>query len=262
MSSGKSASDRAALLLAEAHNGAVGGRSNVTGEDWRLVLMFGLASHLGGPHVAERTRLLDNEMLAPPVWTLLGHYTRGLPRGEYPTCDDGIVNAPTSDPPTGDDGGRRRASGIYGTILTAAVLVAGGTVLSTVALGVTVVITLIIYWVAEQYAELLGEHTHQGRLPPVAQVRASLSATFPMVTASFLPLFGLIVARLLGADTLAAAAIALVVAVILLVYHSYTAARAAGLRGAALLIASAAAALLGATMVLLKALLQHQHHLY
>src|SRR5262249_22305091 len=58
--------------------------------------------------------------------------------------------------------GRRRAAGIYGTIVTAAVLAASGNTLSSAALEVTVVVTLVVYWLAEQYAELLGEHTHAG----------------------------------------------------------------------------------------------------
>jgi hypothetical protein len=51
-----------------------------------------------------------------------------------------------------DDQGRRRAAGIYGTIITAAVIAAGGNVLSTTALEVTVLVTLLVDWVAEQHA--------------------------------------------------------------------------------------------------------------
>jgi hypothetical protein len=46
--------------------------------------------------------------------------------------------------------GRRRAAGIYGTIVTAAVIAAGGDQLSTAALEVTVFVTLVVYWLAEQ----------------------------------------------------------------------------------------------------------------
>ena len=62
-----------------------------------------------------------------------------------------------SDPharPASDYEGHRRASGIYGTIITAAVIAAGGNVLSTAELEVTVLVTLLVYWVAEQYAHL------------------------------------------------------------------------------------------------------------
>jgi hypothetical protein len=158
--------------------------------------------------------------------------------------------------------GRRRASGIYGTILTAAVIAAGGNTLSTAALEVTVLVTLVVYWVAEQYAELLGEHTYEGRLPRAPQIRTSFASSFTMVSSSFVPLISLLVARGAGADQLGAAALALLVCLILLVFHGYSAGRAAGLKGMMLLGATATAALLGVAMIALKALLQHQHHLY
>ena len=99
--------------------------------------------------------------------------------------------------------------------------------LSTAALEVTVLVTLVVYWVAEQYAELLGEHTYQGRLPGGAQIRASFSSSFTMVerVVCAAPLT-LLVARGLGADALGAAELALVVCLILLVYHGYSAGRA------------------------------------
>ena len=52
--------------------------------------------------------------------------------------------------------GRQRAAGIYGAIITAAIIAAVGGKLSTRALTVSVVITLLVYWIAEEYAELLG----------------------------------------------------------------------------------------------------------
>ena len=59
--------------------------------------------------------------------------------------------------PEKDDRGRRRAAGIYGAIVTAAVIAATGEQLPTRWLVVAVVVTLIVYWAAEQYAELLGD---------------------------------------------------------------------------------------------------------
>lgn len=158
--------------------------------------------------------------------------------------------------------GRHRAAAIYGTVITAAVIAAGGNTLSSAALEVTVLVTLLVYWAAEQYAALLGEHTHDGSLPEFEQVRASLSSSWPMVTASFVPLIGLIVARGLGATTIGAALVALLVAVVLLVYHGHAAGKAAGLKGVRLAAVTATAGLLGIAMVILKTLLQHQHHLY
>src|SRR5450755_2588556 len=66
--------------------------------------------------------------------------------------------------------GPRRAAGIYGTIITAAVLAAAGDHVPTLALAVSIVVTLVVYWLAEEYAELLGEQLEGGRLPTWADV--------------------------------------------------------------------------------------------
>src|SRR4029453_9908070 len=87
---------------------------------------------------------------------------------------------------------RRRSAGIYGTIVASAVLAAGGGHLRTVPLAVTVLVTLLVYWAAEGYAELLSEQIHAGHLPTRGQLRASLVAIWPMVTASYVPLLVLL----------------------------------------------------------------------
>ena len=176
-----------------------------------------------------------------------------------------MLDRPEGAPGASDEGsdphrwGRRRAAGIYGTVVTAAIIAAGGNQLGTSALAVTIVVTLVVYWLAEEYAELLGEHTRAGQLPSTDVVRSSLAAAWPMVTASFLPLAALLIARLLGASSVNAAWFALGTAVILLVCHGYGAARAAGLSGIRLVTVSGTAGLLGVVMVLLKGLLQHHH---
>lgn len=156
--------------------------------------------------------------------------------------------------------GRRRAAGIYGAIITAAILAAAGGQLRTAALVVAVVVTLVVYWSAEEYAELLGEHVSEGRLPGWAQVLAELRSTWPMVTASYGPIVALLLARLAGAGPSAAANAGLAVAVVLLVGHAWSAARAARLRGLPLIVATSVAGLLGVVMILLKNLvLLHLH---
>jgi glucan phosphoethanolaminetransferase (alkaline phosphatase superfamily) len=165
-------------------------------------------------------------------------------------------DATTAGPPAG----RRRAAAIYGTVVTAAVVAAGGGQLGTTALFVTVLVTLVVYWLAEQYAELLGEHTQKGRLPSPAVVKASLAASWPMVTASILPLLALLVTRAAGASSANAAWCALGAAVILLMVHGYGSAKAAGLRGIRLISVTGTAGVLGIAMVVLKALVQHHHY--
>jgi hypothetical protein len=144
--------------------------------------------------------------------------------------------------------------------VTAAVLAAGGNQLSAVALAVTVVVTLIVYWLAEQYAELLADHTHAGRLPTRTQVRTCLAEAWPMVTASYLPVAVLLLASLLGASSIWAARVALGVAVVLLVVYGHAAGRAAGLSGIRLAAVTTTAGLLGVAMIVLKTLLQHHHY--
>ncbi|SDW58081.1 hypothetical protein SAMN05421504_101957 [Amycolatopsis xylanica] len=148
--------------------------------------------------------------------------------------------------------GRRRAAGIYGAIVTAAILTAAGGQLPTVPLAIAVVVTLLVYWTAEEYAELLGEHVHDGRVPGRAQIAAELRASWPMVTASYGPLAVLLLVRLAGAEPMTAANAGLTAAVVLLVCHAWSAARAARLRGPALIGATCAAGLLGVVMILMK----------
>lgn len=144
--------------------------------------------------------------------------------------------------------------------MTAAVIAAGGNQLNSAQLAVTVVVTLIVYWLAEQYAELLGAHSHDGRLPSIGRIRSSLAESWPMVTASFLPVASIGVAVIVGASAVDAAQAALIVAVILLMIHGTTAGRAAGLTGLRLVIVTVTAALLGVAMVILKSALQHHHY--
>jgi hypothetical protein len=178
-----------------------------------------------------------------------------LENGE--TASDGGRPAEPGGP--GYDVGRRRAAGIYGAIVTAAIFAATSG-LTTAALAVAVVTTLMVYWLAEEYADLLGEQIEDGRLPSLHRIGHALAETWPMVTASFAPLAAAVVARLAGATALTAANIGLAVVIILLGVHSWAAARAAHLTGWRLAGAAATAVGLGVVMVLLKNLvLLHLH---
>ena len=160
-------------------------------------------------------------------------------------------------PPVHATAARRRAAGIYGTIVASAVLAAGGGNLATLPLAVTVLVTLLVYWAAEGYAELLAEQAHAGRLPTWTQVRASLTVIWPMVTASYVPLLSLLVARVLGATTKTAATVALIVAVALLLVHGWAAGRASRLHGGRLVAVTLVAGAFGVMMILLKLAVAH-----
>jgi hypothetical protein len=162
--------------------------------------------------------------------------------------------------PAARDRGRRRAAGIYGSIITAAIIAAVGAKLSTVAVVVAVVVTLLVYWVAEEYAEVLGEQAEGGHLPTWASMRGMLASTWPMVSASYAPLLALVLARLAGASASTAANVGLALAVVLLTLHGLSAGRAARLRGRQLLLSTSVAAALGIVMILLKdVVLIHLH---
>ena len=162
--------------------------------------------------------------------------------------------------PAAENLGRRRAAGIYGAIITAAILDTAGGHVSTTALVISVVVTLLVYWIAEEYAEVLGEHTTGGRLPSRAYIQGSLVSSWPMVSASFAPLLAVVLAKVAGASDLTAANVGLVVAIVLLTVHGWQAGRAAQLRRGKLLVATSIAAGLGLVMILLKDLvLIHLH---
>jgi hypothetical protein len=81
-----------------------------------------------------------------------------------------------------------------------------------------------------------------------------------MVSASYLPLLALVLARLAGASALAAANVGLAAAIVLLTIHGWWAGRAAQLRSWQLFSATSVAAALGLVMILLKDLvLIHLH---
>ena len=162
--------------------------------------------------------------------------------------------------PAGKTSKRRRAAGIYGAIVTAAILDAAGGKLPTDTLVVAVVATLVVYWLAEQYAELLGEQVQGGAVPTWDYIRGQLDATWPMVSASYLPLLALVLARVAGASALEAANVGLVTVLVLVTVHAWAAGRSAQLHGRQLLFATSIAAGLGLAMIVLKdVVLTHVH---
>jgi hypothetical protein len=144
--------------------------------------------------------------------------------------------------------------------VTAAILAAAGDYLRTLVLTISVVVTLLVYWIAEEYAELLAEQVEGGRLPNWKRVRSALATTWPMVSASFVPLIALVLARIAGAPGSDAANVGLAVAVLALMFHAWSAGRASHLRGRQLAGVTCAAAVLGLVMVALKnVVLVHLH---
>lgn len=153
---------------------------------------------------------------------------------------------------------RLDAAGIYGLIVTASVIATGGDTLRTTALVVAVVVTLVVYWLAEQYAEF-GAHLANGNAPSGAHARHQLRSRWQMITVSFVPLASILLARLLGATSYQAAIVGLLVTVALLMAAGWHAGRAAGLHGRAQALMTLAAGGLGLIMIALKIALGHLH---
>ncbi|GAA1853787.1 hypothetical protein GCM10009687_20770 [Asanoa iriomotensis] len=142
-------------------------------------------------------------------------------------------------------------AGIYGTVICAATLAASGAY-SVARVAATVLVTLLTYWLAERYAELLALAARQHAITRTDVLRV-LSAGWAMIQASVTPLLVLLLSRLAGASHAAALDAALAYTVALLVVLGWLAARAADLRGWVRWAATIFAGLLGLIVVALKA---------
>jgi hypothetical protein len=163
------------------------------------------------------------------------------------------VGAEGSAVPTGGS----RSAGIYGTIVTASVLVSAGGEIRIARLEILVFGTLVVYWLAELYAEVVGEHIRGGRLPRRSEIRGLAGPSWQLVAASYIPLATLTICGIAGMSEFVASYVALGVTVVLLVVHSMVAGRASGLTGWRLAGGAATAALFGLAMVALKVLVTH-----
>ena len=146
------------------------------------------------------------------------------------------------------------AAGIYGIIISAAVMAAAHTQ-SVVATGVAVLVTLIIYWAAERYARIVAERIHQGHRPSWQTVRDQVTSGWEMVTASFVPLAFLMVARLVGASLRTATIAALVCSTVLLCMAGWRVGAQGRLSRLERVVSTVVAGAFGAAMIVLKTLL-------
>lgn len=86
------------------------------------------------------------------------------------------------------------ASGIYGLIVGAAVLVASHAEAAP-RVVIAVLVTLVVYWAAERYARIVAERIHAGHRPTWNAVRRQMTSGWEMVTTSGLPMVVLIAVR-------------------------------------------------------------------
>jgi hypothetical protein len=146
------------------------------------------------------------------------------------------------------------AAGIYGIIVSAAVLASSHAPTAT-ATAATVLVTLGVYWAAERYARILAERIHEGHRPRWETVRTQLAGGWEMITASLLPLGVLVVARLTGTTLRTAVLAALGCSTVLLCMAGWRIGRYGRLSALEQVLSSAIAGLFGVAMIVLKTLL-------
>jgi len=152
-------------------------------------------------------------------------------------------------------------AGIYGTVICASILASAGHQPAD-RISVVVVVTLLVYWLAERYAEVLGLAAsprgddppgHPGQKITAAHLRHVLASGWPMIEASVTPLLVLLGCRALGAGVDAAVNVALAYTLVLLIGLGWLAGTRAGLTGWPRVLATLVAAVLGLIVIGLKA---------
>lgn len=111
----------------------------------------------------------------------------------------------------------RVSAAIYGLIVSGAVMAAAGEHGSVHDVVITVFVTVLVYWAAESYADVLGEQIAEERRSTWRRVWELLRLGWPLVEASYVPLVVLLIAWAVGASTTAAITAGLVTNALLLV---------------------------------------------
>jgi hypothetical protein len=152
--------------------------------------------------------------------------------------------------------GRRRlsveqlSSGIYGVVVSSATMAAAGDKpLETVV--ISVLTTVFVYWIAEQYARGLAHRATVGRLT-ASDLLHGLRERYTMVEATFVPLLVVVALGVLGVTASVAVTVGLLVAVGTLAAVGILAARRSGLSALGTALSGLIAAALGVAIVVLK----------
>jgi hypothetical protein len=149
---------------------------------------------------------------------------------------------------------------IYGTLVASAVLATeGSTRDSVLEIALVVVVTLVVYWFAHGYAEMLPERGRDKagghEADALVDLGRALRKEWPIVGGSASLLGVLLLASLLGADTNSAVDIAVWFAAFELLLWGTLAARQAELRGWPMVAYGLGSAGLGLAIGILKVLL-------
>ncbi|MEI2729576.1 MAG: hypothetical protein V9E85_10770 [Candidatus Nanopelagicales bacterium] len=148
----------------------------------------------------------------------------------------------------------RGAEGIItGTVVCAAVIAAAaGLSTSTAQLCISIIGTVIVYWLAHVHASTIG-HAVAQQVPLRSALRAGLIHSAPLAVVSLVPLSILLVAELFGAELQAAATIALCASIALLAVYGFLAGYRGGLGVRGAIVSGVAGMALGVVILLLKA---------
>ena len=144
------------------------------------------------------------------------------------------------------------ASEIYGLIIASSVLAAGADDDNIAHVALSVLVTLVIYWLAEVYSHVLAAQRVRGKRIDWSHAAGELRTGWPLVSASFIPLLAVVVTAILGFGVSTAQTIGMICATVLLFGSGFMAARRSGLTGVKPLLAALVAAALGAALIGLK----------
>jgi hypothetical protein len=149
----------------------------------------------------------------------------------------------------------RIASAIYGLIVASSVLAAGASDEDIEHVALSVVTTLVIYWLAEKYSHLMAVQHVRGQPLRWAKVRHDLRNGWPLVSASFTPLIVVVVATISGVGVNEAQTLGLICATVLLFASGYVAGRRSGWTGIQRILGALIAAGFGLALIVLKSAL-------
>ncbi|MFN8147259.1 MAG: hypothetical protein U0R76_07300 [Candidatus Nanopelagicales bacterium] len=147
---------------------------------------------------------------------------------------------------------RRRASYLYGLIVSGAVLAAASESYRISRVVVAMVATLVIYWASETYVHWIAAREMLRRDLTAQERRHILLDGWPLVTASAVPAAVLLVEALLKVEDARAVDVALVVNTLLLLVVGYRMSRQSALTGWRLWASTALAGALGVAIIAVK----------
>ena len=150
---------------------------------------------------------------------------------------------------------QRAPASIYGTLIGASVLAVSDDDDPVTEIAVAVILTILIYWAAERWSAVLGAYLQNPHPITPREALRIFAEGYPMVQASYVPLFVMVVVRVLGGSIAWAVNAALMVSIAVLIGLGALAGRRAGLRGWWLVLSAAFTGALGFAVVALKAVL-------